>query len=172
MRNFLITYILFCFGIHLYGQEYAVKRNNGAIIIELDNKIVSKFGFIDSMPLEGNYRLDHNSVISKNRDTVAVFDDRFLILNGRTYKFKTPAFSHTNSIVDKTDRKTEVLTIFQENEDSFLMKTSFQDVGIEEQEIIKIWAIYNQVKDILKNESKNAIDPVLMGLIAGLLSTY
>ncbi len=166
----VLTFIFLVF--HLNAQKYEVKRNDSGITIELEGKIVSKYGVSTGQNLNANYRFDKNYILHWQQDTVATYIGNKLKLNGRTYKFKTPAFSLTNLIVDKTDGKTEVLRIFQENKDHFTLSDSFKDLSDQEKEVLTIWAIYKQSKDIFKKENQDGIDPVLMGFISGFFSAY
>lgn len=168
MKN-LLTIILTACSFLVFSQDYKVQKVDSEILLYMNNSIEGRYYIEGEGGVVGNYIFESGSI--KYLDSVVgKYDDTKLYLNDRIYKFKTPAFSSYNKVVDKTEKKIEVFKLFQESKNNVVVSSEIS-LDNADHRIIRSWALFNQMKDIEKSSKIDIVTPIVAGALAGFLLT-
>ena len=99
-----------------------------------------------------------------------------IVVDGITFKFNKPWFSNKTRLVNKTNGKLLATYVTDHKEHSvevFKNEDNYKELDQKTKDVVDTWSTFKQVQYVHYNaKSGDPFDPILMGLIAGLLSTY
>ncbi|ARN78687.1 hypothetical protein BST97_12180 [Nonlabens spongiae] len=168
MKN-IITLTIYIFSIITLAQNYKVQINDNELVLHNDFSIEGRLNLTTENATVGAFRFEDGQVITSD-SIIANYDRTKLFIDDRTYKFKTPAFSLTNMVVDKTSRKSKVFELFQESQ-NILQLNSEITLNDKNYDVLKSWALFKQMIDMKESKNIDITMPILIGVVAGILTT-